>query len=81
MGTYRFGTNTADFRFCATCGVTLFALSRIDGREYAVVNVNTLTLPDGVETDLSDSDFEQESQTDRLDRRSRRWIGEVVWRA
>lgn len=81
LQTYRFGTGTADFRFCGICAVTLFALCRIEGRELAVVNVHTLDLPQGVEPAVSDTDFEGESLEARLTRRARRWIGEVAWRS
>jgi hypothetical protein len=38
---YSFGTKTAHFHICANCGVTPVVTSQIDGRLYAVVNVNT----------------------------------------
>src|SRR5215467_12429066 len=38
---YAFGTKTADFHICARCGVVPVVTSLIDGKLYAVVNVNT----------------------------------------
>lgn len=78
---YRFGTGTADFLFCSRCGMTPLVTCRIDGREYAVVNVNTFDeIEDpGFDLDLSDSDFEGESLDERLARRAARWIGTVEW--
>ena len=81
LGCYRFGTGTAGFRFCRTCGVTLFAICGIDGRERAVVNAHTLVLPEGVDLDVSDSHFGGETLEQRLDRRAARWIGTVEWRS
>jgi len=53
--------------------------SRIDGRLYAVVNVNTF---DGVDPSLlrqSPSNLEGETEADRLARRARNWIGDVAF--
>src|SRR5438128_7613863 len=41
MSKYGFGTRTAEFHTCARCGVVPVVTSLIDGRLYAVVNVNT----------------------------------------
>src|SRR5215471_16251185 len=38
---YAFGTKTADFHVCATCGAVPVVTSEIGGNTYAVVNVNT----------------------------------------
>lgn len=76
---YRFGTGTADFLFCSQCGVVPVAMCGIDGRVYAVVNVNTFDAIELPEHRLvfSDTDFEGESLRDRLARREARWIGDV----
>ncbi len=78
---YRFGTGTADFLFCSRCGITPMAICRLEGRDYAVVNVNTFeTAAEGrFRFDASDSDFEGEAVDDRLARRKARWIGRVAW--
>jgi hypothetical protein len=74
---YRFGTATADFIFCKDCGVLCLGISRIEGRDYAVVNINTLTNPQEIVFDHSQSDFSAEDTGERLDRRAKRWIGTV----
>ena len=50
--------------------------SDIDGRLYAVVNVNTFD--DEVELSRASTDFDSEAVSDRLDRRSRNWISAVT---
>ncbi len=74
---YAFGTRTAEFHVCAGCGVVPLATSRIDGRLYAVVNVNAF---DGVDPSLlrrAPVTFDGESEEERLARRQRNWIGSV----
>ncbi len=79
LGRYRFGTATADFHVCATCGVVPLVSSEIDGRAYAVVNVNCFENVDAAELDRAPADFEGESTEHRLARRKRNWIGEVAF--
>jgi hypothetical protein len=74
---YRFGTQTADFVFCRSCGVMLVAMCTLDGRLRAVVNVHTLDPVQGLAFETADSDFDGESVDQRLDRRLSRWIGDV----
>jgi hypothetical protein len=74
---YAFGTGTADFHLCTRCGVPVVATSAIEGRDYAVVNVNTFERFDAALLDRSRGDFEGESVEDRLGRRRKRWIGDV----
>ena len=76
-GRYRFGTETADFLFCGSCGVTVAALCETGEGLKAVLNVNSLDAGQEVEFDCSDSDFEGESAEQRLARRTGRWIGQV----
>ena len=74
---YRFGTATADFYVCTRCGVVPFVISPMQGKDYAVVNVNTFEdVPPG-DLDASPSDFEGENLDDRLGRRGRNWIADV----
>jgi len=78
MHRYAFGTKTADFHVCATCGAVPFVTSRIDGRFFAVVNVNTF---DGVDPSLlkrATAVFDGEDESGRLSRRKRNWIPDVV---
>ena len=74
---YQFGTKTAEFYICATCGAVPFVISRIDGNDYAVVNVNTFENVDRAELDSSATDFDAEDVAGRLDRRRRSWIPSV----
>ncbi len=75
-----FGTRTADFHVCLRCGVVPMATSLIDGRLYAVVNVNTF---EGVEAPLlqrTPASFEGEGEGSRLERRARNWIAQVEFK-
>lgn len=78
---YRFGTGTADFHICSTCGVVPAVTSEIDGTLYAVVNVNCFEGVDPAELDRSESDFEGEVTESRLARRQRNWIPGVTIQA
>lgn len=76
---YAFETKTAEFHVCSRCGVVPLSTSRIDGRLFAVVNVNTF---DDVPPSLlrrKSASLEGESETDRLARRARNWIADVVF--
>ena len=70
---YQFGQRTADFLFCPTCGVYFGAMTEIDGRKLAVLNVRVL---DGVTLDHATAqpmDFDEESVELRTARRLRHW--------
>jgi len=54
-----------------------FAVSEIDGRLYAVVNVFTFDDSDAMEFDVSSTDFDGETVDQRLRRRARNWIPNV----
>lgn len=73
---YSFGTGTADFHVCMVCGVAPVVTSEIDGKTYAVVNVNTM---EGVESLLKRApvSFEGEDEGSRLARRAKHWIPRV----
>ena len=71
---YNFGTRTADFFCCAVCGVVPFVLSKIRGRQYAVVNVNTLEDIGRFSFSSSETDFDGENTESRLQRRQQNWI-------
>ena len=45
---YRFGTRTADFLVCSSCGALAAAVCEIEGRRYAVVNVDLLLVTNGL---------------------------------
>ena len=74
---YRFGTETADFHICARCGVVPVITSEISGKLYAVVNVNAFQNVANSDLEKSITDFEGETETNRLERRSKTWIPSV----
>jgi hypothetical protein len=76
---YTFGTKTAWFHVCTSCGIVPVVTSRIDGRLYAVVGVNAF---EGVEPSRlrrTSATFEEETEDARLARRKRNWIGDVEY--
>jgi hypothetical protein len=77
---YEFGTGTAEFLVCARCGAVPLVMSRIAGRNYAVVNVNTFDGVDAARLEIAPASFDGEEVGDRLARRQRNWIPDVVVR-
>jgi hypothetical protein len=78
VSSYMFGTRTAEFHVCASCGVTPVVTSRIEGRLYAVVSVHALEgLPSGLVQPATAVSFDGETEVDRLSRRKRGWIADV----
>ena len=74
---YSFGTKTAHFHICSTCGIVPVVTSRIGNRLYAVVSVNAF---EGLEPSLfrrASATFDGESEEARLMRRERNWIANV----
>ena len=74
---YAFGTRTAEFHVCTRCGIVPVVTSRIEGRLYAVVSVNSF---EGVEPSLlrrTPTSFDGEGTDSRLARRQRSWIANV----
>jgi hypothetical protein len=74
---YALGTGTAEFHFCARCGVVPLVTSRIDGNTYAVVSVNAF---EGIARALlrtATASFDGEGTDARLARRKRNWIPDV----
>jgi len=69
---YRCGLRTADFLFCARCGIYVGALMAEDGASYATVNVNVLAASDefGPATPVS---YDGETEAERRARRRQRW--------
>jgi hypothetical protein len=74
---YAFGTRTATFYVCARCGAVPFVTSEIEGRLYAVVNVNALEGVEPSRLGRAPTDFEGEDIASRLARRKRNWIADV----
>jgi hypothetical protein len=77
VSAYAFGTKTADFHVCASCGVVPVVTSRIDGRLYAVVSVNAFEGLDPARLHRAPANFDGEGEGERLERRKRNWIGAV----
>ncbi len=75
---YRFGTETADFHICLTCGVIPIATCTIEGVQYAVVNVNAFDDVDPSDLVESATDFEGETTQSRLARRRRNWTPQAT---
>jgi hypothetical protein len=76
---YTFGTGTAQFHICSRCGVVPVVTSLIEGRLYAVVNVNAFI---GVAPSLlrhTSATLDAESEEVRLARRKQNWISHVEY--
>jgi hypothetical protein len=76
---YAFGTSTADFHICTQCGVVPVVTSKIDGKLYAVINVNTFENVDPSLLRRSSSTLDEETSVERLGRRQRNWIADVQY--
>ena len=74
---YAFGTRTAHFHVCRQCGVVPLVTSEIEGRVFAVVNVNTFSNVPAAMLRHAAAAFDGEDTSDRLARRARNWIGDV----
>lgn len=77
---YSFATGSADFHICARCGVVPIVTCTLDGRLYAVVNVNAFDNVDPATVRKSPITFEGEALGSRLARRKRNWISDVTFR-
>ncbi len=73
---YQFASKSAAFIFCKTCGVMPLVTANIEGRDYAVVNVNTFDEPP-TKVDVTPRKFDGESLDNKVERRRRTWIGNV----
>ena len=74
---YAFGTKTADFHVCSTCGAVPVVTSEIEGRIYAVVSVNALEGLDSGFLSRGEVSFDGEDTEERLARRAKGWIPRV----
>jgi len=74
---YRFGTKTADFYICKICGVAPIAISKINGNDNTVVNINTITKPKIDVATITKTNFAGESVDKRLKRRGNNWTKKV----
>lgn len=69
---YRFGLGVTDFLVCGRCGVYVGALARIDGRDFATLNLNAFDEPHP-ELEAAPVSYADESVGERSARRSERW--------
>jgi hypothetical protein len=76
LSVYRFGHGTAQWMVCSRCGVLTAVLCEIEGRLRAVVRVQSMVEHVFPAPEVA-TDFESESVAERLERRSRTWIGTV----
>jgi hypothetical protein len=76
---YEFGTETATFFVCTRCGAVPLVTSRIADRDYAVINVNSFDGVDEARIRIAPVSFDGEDISDRLARRQRSWIGDVIF--
>jgi hypothetical protein len=74
---YRFGSKTADFHVCLTCGVVPIVTCTIESTRYAVFNVNTFDDAARAQVVATASNFEGETTDNRLARRRRNWSPEA----
>jgi hypothetical protein len=74
---YEFGTRTARFHVCRRCGVVPVATCELEGRTYAVVNVNAFVDVGTATLRRSPTSFDGEDLATRLARRTRNWISNV----
>ena len=70
---YRFGTGTAEFLICTTCGVVPAVIWQDDERLLGVVRVDCLRERDSFLSHAVPTDFEGEREEQRLARRSQKW--------
>ena len=74
---YAFGTQTADFHVCSRCGVVPVVTDSVDGRLYAVVNVNTFDDAAAALVERAPVVFADEDAATRSARHQRNWIVDV----
>jgi hypothetical protein len=74
---YRFGTKTAEFHICQTCGVLPITTFSMESQRYAVFNIHTFDDMDHTRLIEQSTDFEGEQTEGRLARRKRSWTPEL----
>jgi hypothetical protein len=70
---YRFGTKSADFLVCTTCGLTPAVVSVSGGKLLGVVRANLFESAEAFLSGARPIEFDEESPQTRLARRSRSW--------
>lgn len=77
---YRFGTRTADYLICSSCGVYLGAVCETGNGLRAVINVNSLDDSAQFKQTPVVHDYDGETPEARLARRALRWMPAVMQR-
>jgi hypothetical protein len=75
---YRFGTGTAEFLLCRTCGVYIGAVCDTEQGLRAVTNVNSLADRAAFPPASSFPDHDEETVEARLERRAANWTPAIV---
>lgn len=75
---YRFGTGTADFLICATCGVVPAVVAETENGWHGVVRVDCLDARDAFRAVAAPSDYDGEALGARLERRAGRWTPAII---
>lgn len=71
---YQFGSKTADFVLCRTCGTVVAATCTIDGLDYGILNLICIDPVKDWPPPSAKSDFDGEGVGDRLARRAKNWM-------
>lgn len=77
LSRYQFDHKTADIYICSHCGITPFALSKIDEQVFGVINANTVDSFNFSKNKISGFDFSGEEVDSRLQRRKKYWISNI----
>jgi hypothetical protein len=77
---YRFGSGTAEFVICRTCGVYIGAIGESDTGTRAVINTTCLDDRALFTREPAPTDHEGETTKDRLARRAANWTPATVHR-
>jgi len=73
LSRYTFGTGTAEFLICATCGVVPAVIWKDGERLLGVARVNCLEESELLLANTRPIDFDNETESKRLERRARGW--------
>ena len=73
---YQFGHKTCEFIICKKCGVDMMAISDIEDKKYAVINIRTMLNHNFSGTEVNTL-FDGETIKERLARRAQNWIAQV----
>ena len=74
---YRFGEGVSDSLLCGRCGIYVGAVSEIEGRLYATLNLNAFDDPRW-ELEAAPVSYDGEGRASRLSRRLERWTPATI---